>query len=70
MKVIQNKETYTCIREEGNCKLGSGKCTMCPYCRYKKCLEVGMSQDGKLVELSRCSMKHPSKFLTCIHQAQ
>ena len=52
MKVIQNKEAYTCIKEEGNCKLGSGKCTMCSYCRYKKCLEVGMSQDGNLVYCS------------------
>ncbi|XP_076116122.1 nuclear receptor ROR-beta-like isoform X1 [Mytilus galloprovincialis] len=46
VKVVQNKEEYRCMRETGNCKLGTGKRTMCSYCRYKKCLDVGMSHDA------------------------
>lgn len=51
MKIVKKKETYNCVRKKQDCKLGTGKRTMCSYCRYRKCIEVGMSQDGNIVTL-------------------
>lgn len=47
VKVEKKNEKYACVKGDENCKLGTGKRTMCSYCRYKKCLEVGMSHGGK-----------------------
>jgi len=46
---VKKKENYTCVRKKQDCKLGTGKRTMCSYCRYRKCIEVGMSQDGNIL---------------------
>jgi len=48
VKIQQNKEEYKCLGKGENCDIKPGKRSACPLCRYKKCLEVGMSQDGKL----------------------
>lgn len=47
VKVEKKNEKYVCAKGDESCKLGTGKRTMCSYCRYKKCLEVGMSHGGK-----------------------
>lgn len=45
VKVQNNKEEYKCIGG-GNCNIKPGKRSACPQCRYKKCLEVGMSHEA------------------------
>lgn len=59
VKIVKKKETYTCVRKKQDCKLGTGKRTMCSYCRYRKCIEVGMSQDaikiGRYTHVKRAS---------------
>ncbi|XP_033751352.1 nuclear receptor subfamily 1 group D member 2-like isoform X1 [Pecten maximus] len=45
VKVQNNKEQYKCIGE-GKCNIKPGKRSACPLCRYKKCLEVGMSHEA------------------------
>ena len=43
---MKKKEEYKCLKDK-KCKLGGGKRMSCSYCRYQKCLAVGMSHDGK-----------------------
>lgn len=42
---VKGKEEYTCSKD-GNCPLKGGKRLMCSGCRYRKCLDVGMSHDA------------------------
>jgi len=58
---MQKKEEYSCVRG-ANCSLGTGKRLMCSYCRYKKCLEVGMSHEGMLIV---CWLTSIGKY--CMH---
>ncbi|VDN17142.1 unnamed protein product [Gongylonema pulchrum] len=37
---------YRCLRE-GRCQIYRMNRNRCQYCRFKKCLEVGMSRDCK-----------------------
>ncbi|VDI77872.1 Hypothetical predicted protein [Mytilus galloprovincialis] len=42
---MKKKEEYKCLKDK-KCKLGGGKRMSCSYCRYQKCLAVGMSHDA------------------------
>ncbi|KAJ8298664.1 hypothetical protein KUTeg_022724, partial [Tegillarca granosa] len=45
VKIEHHKEAYKCTMS-GKCSLGPGTRHACSYCRYHKCLEVGMSKDA------------------------
>ena len=45
VKIIKKKEKYKCSKK-GNCTIGPGRRSMCAFCRYKKCLDIGMSQEA------------------------
>ncbi|XP_052065231.1 nuclear receptor subfamily 1 group D member 1-like [Mytilus californianus] len=45
VKIIKKKETYKCSKDK-NCPIGPGRRAMCAFCRYKKCLDIGMSQEA------------------------
>lgn len=45
VKIIKKKEQYKCHKDK-NCMIGPGRRSMCAYCRYKKCLDIGMSQEA------------------------
>lgn len=47
-RTVQNKKVYTCVAER-QCHIDKTQRKRCPYCRFQKCLEVGMKLEGKLI---------------------
>ena len=45
-RTVQNKKVYTCVADR-NCHIDKSQRKRCPYCRFQKCLEVGMKLEGK-----------------------
>lgn len=45
-RTVQNNKHYTCT-ESQNCKIDKTQRKRCPYCRFQKCLAVGMRLEGK-----------------------
>ncbi|CAC5410297.1 unnamed protein product [Mytilus coruscus] len=66
VKVEKKNEKYACVKGDDNCKLGTGKRTMCSYCRYKKCLEVGMSHGA--IKIGRYTYEKRTKDITEVKQ--
>lgn len=48
-RTVQNKKVYTCVAER-SCHIDKTQRKRCPYCRFQKCLEVGMKLEGKWLE--------------------
>ena len=46
-RTVQNKKVYTCVADR-NCHIDKTQRKRCPYCRFQKCLEVGMKLEGEL----------------------
>lgn len=46
-RTVQNKKVYTCVADR-SCHIDKSQRKRCPYCRFQKCLEVGMKLEGKL----------------------
>lgn len=46
-RTVQNKKVYTCVADR-NCHIDKSQRKRCPYCRFQKCLQVGMKLEGKL----------------------
>lgn len=44
-RTVQNKKVYTCVADR-NCHIDKSQRKRCPYCRFQKCLEVGMKLEG------------------------
>ncbi|XP_005095260.2 uncharacterized protein LOC101860559 [Aplysia californica] len=40
-RTVQNKRVYTCVAES-NCEINKAQRNRCQYCRFKKCLKMGM----------------------------
>ncbi|KAB7506659.1 Nuclear hormone receptor FTZ-F1 [Armadillidium nasatum] len=40
-RTVQNKKVYTCVADR-SCQIDKTQRKRCPYCRFQKCLEVGM----------------------------
>ena len=62
---IQKQIEYRCLRD-GKCLVMRLNRNRCQYCRFKKCLAVGMSRDCKsimLVFINRFLIKHESCFV-------
>jgi hypothetical protein len=47
-RTVQNKKVYTCVADR-NCHIDKTQRKRCPYCRFQKCLEVGMKLEGKFI---------------------
>lgn len=45
-RTVQNNKHYTCT-ESQNCKIDKTQRKRCPYCRFQKCLTVGMRLEGR-----------------------
>ena len=45
-RTVQNKKVYTCVAER-QCQIDKTQRKRCPYCRFQKCLEVGMKLEGE-----------------------
>lgn len=48
-RTVQNKKVYTCVAER-SCHIDKTQRKRCPFCRFQKCLEVGMKLEGKRVK--------------------
>lgn len=46
-RTVQNKKVYTCVADR-SCHIDKTQRKRCPYCRFQKCLEVGMKLEGML----------------------
>ncbi|KAL3319009.1 Nuclear receptor subfamily 5 group A member 2 [Cichlidogyrus casuarinus] len=44
-RTVQNKKVYQCT-ENGQCGINVNNRRRCPYCRFQKCLVVGMKVEG------------------------
>lgn len=44
-RTVQNKKVYTCVADR-NCHIDKSQRKRCPYCRFQKCLDVGMKLEG------------------------
>lgn len=47
-RTVQNKKVYTCVADR-NCHIDKSQRKRCPYCRFQKCLEVGMKLEGIII---------------------
>ena len=45
-RTVQNKKVYTCVADR-NCVIDKTQRKRCPYCRFQKCLDVGMKLEGR-----------------------
>lgn len=44
-RTVQNKKVYTCVAERA-CHIDKTQRKRCPFCRFQKCLEVGMKLEA------------------------
>jgi len=44
-RTVQNKKVYTCVAER-QCHIDKSQRKRCPYCRFQKCLDVGMKLEA------------------------
>ena len=58
-RTVQNKKVYTCVADR-SCIIDKTQRKRCPYCRFQKCLDVGMKLEGKSRNLIFC-VKHFQK---------
>ncbi|CAB0007997.1 unnamed protein product, partial [Nesidiocoris tenuis] len=49
-RTVQNKKVYTCVAER-QCHIDKTQRKRCPFCRFQKCLEVGMKLEGPSDEI-------------------
>ena len=45
-RTVQNKRVYTCVAD-GDCEINKIQRNRCQYCRFKKCLQMGMVLAGE-----------------------
>ncbi len=45
-RTVQNNKRYTCA-ESQDCKIDKTQRKRCPFCRFQKCLNVGMRLEGE-----------------------
>ena len=45
-RTVQNKKVYTCVAGR-SCVIDKTQRKRCPYCRFQKCMDVGMKLEGR-----------------------
>ena len=63
-RTVQNKKVYTCVADR-SCVIDKTQRKRCPYCRFQKCLDVGMKLEGRHIFHSMINIfinKSTSKF--------
>lgn len=56
-RTVQNKKVYTCVAER-SCHIDKTQRKRCPFCRFQKCLDVGMKLEGKYLCFNLPSFPH------------
>jgi hypothetical protein len=49
-RTVQNKKVYNCVADRC-CIIDKTQRKRCPYCRFQKCLDVGMKLEGKTTNI-------------------
>ena len=49
-RTVQNKKAYSCVADR-SCHIDKSQRKRCPYCRFQKCLEVGMKLEGNIISI-------------------
>jgi nuclear receptor subfamily 5 group A protein 3 len=44
-RTVQNKKVYTCVADR-SCHIDKSQRKRCPFCRFQKCLDVGMKLEA------------------------
>ena len=44
-RTVQNKKAYSCVADR-SCHIDKSQRKRCPFCRFQKCLDVGMKLEG------------------------
>ena len=68
-RTVQNKKVYTCVAER-SCHIDKTQRKRCPFCRFQKCLEVGMKLEGKSQFNERTRAEHVRTQYALITQYQ
>lgn len=45
-RTVQNKKVYQCVADR-SCHIDKSQRKRCPFCRFQKCLDVGMKLEGE-----------------------
>ena len=52
-RTVQNKKVYSCV-DNRNCLIDKTQRKRCPYCRFQKCISVGMKLEGMNDDVIGC----------------
>ncbi|KAJ4942954.1 hypothetical protein JOQ06_005466, partial [Pogonophryne albipinna] len=56
-RTVQNNKRYTCI-ENQSCQIDKTQRKRCPYCRFQKCLTVGMKLEASVPAMEARELSH------------
>ena len=62
-RTVRKDLTYAC-RDDRNCMIDKRQRNRCQYCRYMKCLNMGMKREGKDLFCNLSVFKNTSHFLS------
>lgn len=65
-RTVQNNKRYTCA-ESQDCKIDKTQRKRCPFCRFQKCLNVGMRLEGERNMLNLIFNLKFSSVYNCIN---
>lgn len=54
-RTIRKDLTYTC-RDNKDCQIDKRQRNRCQYCRYQKCLAMGMKREGLSTSIKQCNV--------------
>lgn len=52
-RTVQKNAKYVCLASK-NCPVDKRRRNRCQYCRFQKCLSVGMVKEGKRARTPQC----------------
>ena len=58
-RTVQKNAKYVCLASK-NCPVDKRRRNRCQYCRFQKCLSVGMVKEGNDYTLPGCCHSHPT----------
>ncbi|KAH9360839.1 hypothetical protein HPB48_009367 [Haemaphysalis longicornis] len=59
-RTVQNKKVYTCVADR-SCHIDKSQRKRCPFCRFQKCLDVGMKLEGECPPCCPATVRQSSR---------